>query len=178
MRPRLHRVQVGPAVPVMGLRIAVMLALWAAALWMPAGPILGWLCAAAATAGAVLPRSLGTWIALGALIAGNLLAAADPVRTAVLILLITSAHAFGSLLLAAPGRARITLRALVPTIRRVLLIQVVTQPVALLIGIAPVVRTTGAVPLAAVVAVSASAALAALLHRLLRPSGSNVRGPA
>ncbi len=178
MRPRLHRLQAGPALPVVVLRLGLMLVLWAAAWWMPAGPVLGWLAVVTAAAGAVLPRSLGTWIALGALIAGSLLAPADPARTAVIILLISISHAFGSLLLAVPGRAWITLRALMPTTRRVLLIQVLAQPVALLIGIVPVVRTTGAVPLAAVFAVAGCAALAALLHRLLRPSGSNVRGPA
>ncbi|MFK4789791.1 hypothetical protein [Microbacterium sp. ZW T5_56] len=174
----MHRVQVGPAVPVVALRAALLLILCAAAWWMSAEPVLGWLVAATAVAGAVLPRSLGTWIALGFLIASNLLVAADSVRTAVLIVVISITHGFGSLVLVTPWRARITVRALRPTLRRILLIQIVTQPVALFIGLVPVIRTTGAVPLAAVVSVLGAAALAALVYRLMRPSGSNVRGPA
>ena len=178
MRPRLHHVQAGPVLPVVVLRIVVLGVLCAAAWWMPAGPVLGWLATVAAIAGTVLPRSLGTWIALGALVAGSLLTEAEPGRTALLILLIPTIHGLASLLLTAPWRARITMRALVPTLRRVLLIQSIAQPVALLVGLVPVVRTTGAVPLAAVAADLGAAALAAVLHWLLRPSGSTVRGPA
>lgn len=162
----------------MVLRVLLLGVLCAAAWWMPGGPVLGWLATATALAGAILPRSLGTWIALGAVIAGNLLVTAEPLRTALLILVISATHGFGSLLLVAPWRAWITARALVPTLRRILLIQVLTQPVALLVGLVPVVRTTGAVPLAAVVAVLGAASLAAVLYRLLLPSESNVRGPA
>lgn len=136
MRSLLRRndwIRTGAAVPSVILRLGlIVLVAVAAALLIP---VLGWQIAAVATAalGVVLPQTFGGWMSIACLAVGMVMSEPSVWRALVAVLVVHLIHVASSLMLVVPWRGRVVLAALRPTLRRLLLVQLVAQPLTLLV---------------------------------------------
>ena len=125
-----------------------------------------------AAAAVVVPRWMTAWIMLVVLAGTVLTRHPDPLdwHPYALVAGVHAAHLLASWMLVAPLRSRIQLRALAPSARRFLAIQVPTQLlIAATLWLASATTARGALPAIAVVAAGALVALAlVLLGPLLR----------
>lgn len=127
-RTHAFRVRGGlPAVLLRGLLVAVTAA---GAMTLVPVPLWRGLAIAAAVIGAVMPRSLGGWIGGACVGLGMLFADPQPAHTAIGMLVVHAIHVLASLAWTVPALSWISARALVPTLRRFVAIQLVAQPLA------------------------------------------------
>ena len=164
MRARTHEMRVTAAIPAVVLRaltaligIAGVIALNGYAPWQMIGAV-------AFVVGAVLPRSLATWAGAAVIVLGIALDEPSPWRTALALLILHLVHVLGSVCMAVPFASRMHPRMLLPTLRRFVGVQLIAQPVALLVVVMPTVGDDGVAWLAPVGGVIV-AGLAVLLFR-------------
>jgi len=121
------------SVPAVVLRLGSIAFVALAALMLI--PVVGWQIAAVAMAalGVVLPQMFGGWFAIGCIAAGMLMTEPSIWRALVAVFVVHVIHAFSSLLFVIPWRGRVVLAALRPTLRRLLMVQLVAQPLTLLV---------------------------------------------
>lgn len=126
-RTRNDRVATGPAIPggVLHLLLPVTAAL--AALLIP---VIGWQFAIVGLAlvGMLLPQSLGGWLSIGCLAIGMLLAEPGTWQAMLAVFAVHMLHVLSSLLPVIPWRGRVVIVALWPTLRRLILVQLIAQP--------------------------------------------------
>lgn len=126
-RSRNDRVATGPAIPgpVLHLLLPVTAAL--AALLIP---VIGWQFATVGLAlvGMLLPQSLGGWLSIGCLAIGMLLAEPGTWQAMLAVFAVHMLHVLSSLLPVIPWRGRVVIVALWPTLRRLILVQLIAQP--------------------------------------------------
>lgn len=130
------RLVTGAWAPAIVLRIALVLVVGlGAAVLVPA---IGWAVAAVllAALGAALPHSYGGWLAAVVLAIGMLLQEPDVWRAMLAVLVVHLLHAGSSLLLVLPWRSRVLLAALRPTGIRLLQVQLLVQPLTVLVMLA------------------------------------------
>lgn len=145
---RRARLDIGPAIPGWALRAAIVLVAVAAA-WGMEAPT-GWMVALAAVAalGAVSAHTGGAWMAAGMLALLLLLLPFDHGRAAITVAAVHLLHVLAALTLVVRMRTRIAWRALAPTVRRFVLIQLIAQS---LLACVLLVPTGGGAPWAAIV---------------------------
>lgn len=131
MTPRTHTLRVPGAVPGLALRLLIVaLVMIGAALLVPYA-LWQWIAVISALAGVIIPRSMASWLAAGCLVFGVALAGPAPERTALAVLLVHLIHVLAGLTLVVPLRSRVALRMLRPTTARLLVVQLIAQPIAL-----------------------------------------------
>ncbi|MFT4135265.1 hypothetical protein [Microbacterium sp.] len=165
---RLHTLSVGAWMPGALVRLALLLVVVAVGLVSGTGPLWQWLCVGAAAVAALVPRTMAAWLAAAMLALGLLLVPPELWRTAVVVGAVHAVHVLGSLALAIPVRSRVQLRVLVPTVRRFVAIQAVSQSVVLAAGVVLPAAGDVALPWAAPVGALALLGVALLLLRSVR----------
>ncbi|GGD41281.1 hypothetical protein GCM10010915_22780 [Microbacterium faecale] len=136
-----------------------------AGVWLVGAPLF-WIAVAAVAAvvGAIVPRTMFAWIALAALPVALTLQSPDLGHTCVAVAALHLGHVLATLSGVVSLRSRVALRALIPTARRVLIVQVVAQAAALFAFAIPAADGRGAAWIAPVGAL-AVAATAVMLVR-------------
>ncbi|GGD85175.1 hypothetical protein [Microbacterium murale] len=126
-------IRTGAAVPAVILRLGLVAVVAVAAALLI--PVLGWQIAAVAAVvlGVVLPQTFGGWMAIACLAVGMVMHEPSIWRALVAVLVVHIIHVVSSLMLVIPWRGRVVLAALRPTLRRLLLVQLVAQPLTLLV---------------------------------------------
>lgn len=124
------------AIPSLVLRIGFIVFVGAAALLLV--PVMMWQIAAVVTAalGVFFPQTFGTWMAIVCISIGMVMSEPSIWRAMIAVFVVHICHVISSLLLALPIRSRVVLAALVPTIRRLLLVQIIAQPLTLVVMLA------------------------------------------
>lgn len=126
-------VSMGVSLPWLALRLALLgvVAIGAAVL----SPLIGWLIAALVLGviGAALPQSFGAWGAVICFLIGMMIAGPDLGRTMLAVLIVHAIHILTTVNLVVPIGARIAVSVLRPTARRFLIVQVIAQPLTLLV---------------------------------------------
>ncbi|MBD3940799.1 hypothetical protein IF188_03670 [Microbacterium sp. NEAU-LLC] len=130
MTARTHTFRVRAGLPAAVLRVLLVAVTAAGAFALVPVPMWRGLAIVAAVVGALLPRSLGGWIGGACVGLGMLLAEPQPAQTAVGVLVVHAIHVLASLSWTVPARSWISVRALVPTLRRFVVIQLVAQSLA------------------------------------------------
>ncbi|WP_175988602.1 hypothetical protein [Microbacterium tenebrionis] len=127
----LDGISMPPAVP--GAVLHVLLPVVAAAAAQTGVDIIGWRIAVLvfAVLGMLFPQTLGGWLSIGCLAVGMLLGEPDVAVTMLMVLFVHLMHVLSALLPVVPWRGRVVLSALRPTVRRLLLGQLIIQPVTL-----------------------------------------------
>jgi hypothetical protein len=165
-RPDLHA---SGSVPGAALRAGSVAVIVGGTLLLNPYPLWVWAAAVAALVSTVFPRSMAAWIGIAALPLGLLLTAPSAGRTALAILLVHLAHLLAAWAWAVPWRSRIRLVALLPGVRRLLVVQAIAQSVAAIVLFAvPPLHGVGfawLAPLGAAVLAGASAAALRLASR-------------
>lgn len=133
--------------------------------WLVGAPLF-WIAVAAVAAvvGAIVPRTMFAWIALAVIPVALILQPSDLPRTCVAIAALHLGHVLATLSGVVSLRSRVALRALVPTARRVVIVQLVAQAAAVLSFAIPAADGRGAAWIAPVGAL-AVAATAVILVR-------------
>jgi len=154
------RISTGPAIPAAILRLCLPVAAVLAALLIP---VLVWqlVVIAMAVLGMVFPHSFAGWLSIGALAIGFLLAEPAIWQITAAVLLVHIIHVMSSLVAVVPWRGIVVLSALRPTLRRLLLVQLVAQPVTLAVVL--VQRSSVEVGVAALVGAAAFATFAVVI---------------
>jgi len=127
---RSHAFRVRAGIPAVLLRVLLVAVTTAGALTLVPVPLWRGVAIAAAVIGAVVPRSLAGWIGGACVGLGMLFADPQPAQTAIGVLVVHAIHVLASLSWTVPAMSWISVRALVPTLRRFVAIQLVAQPVA------------------------------------------------
>jgi len=140
-------------VPALALRGAVLIVGGVGVLVLNDYPVWQILGALSFLLGAVLPQSLAAWGGAACIALGIGLSEPSGWRTALALLLIHFVHVLASACLVIPVLSRVHPRALLPTLKRFLLVEVIAQPLALLVVLLPVVGDGGVAWLAPVGAV-------------------------
>ncbi len=127
----LDGISMPPAGP--GAVLHVLLPVVAAAAAQTGVDIIGWRIAVLvfAVLGMLFPQTLGGWLSIGCLAVGMLLGEPDVAVTMLVVLCVHLMHVLSALLPVVPWRGRVVLSALRPTVRRLLLGQLIIQPVTL-----------------------------------------------
>ncbi|WP_194419871.1 hypothetical protein [Microbacterium abyssi] len=166
------RIRTGPAIP--GPLLHALLPTTAALAALMLVPILGWQLAVVGTAllGTLFPQTLGGWLSIACLAVGMLLGTPTIWSASAAVLLVHLMQVLSSLLPVVPWRGRVLVRALGPTIRRLLGVQLIAQPITLIMML---VRESDGVAVhgAAIVGAAAVAGFACLF--LLRLAGRSRR---
>lgn len=117
-------IQAQATVPAVGLRLLIVVLGATAFLFAPLP--LAWVAFALAVLGAAVPRSIGCWLSAAIIALAQLLAPvpALEVRPFAVLLIVHVMHLSGALSLAVEWRGSLQLRALLPTARRLLAIQI------------------------------------------------------
>jgi len=143
MTARSHVFRVRGGVPAVLLRVLLVAVTAAGVMSLVPVPLWRGVAIVAAVIGAVVPRSLAGWLGGGVVGLGMLFADPRPVQTAIAVLVVHAIHVLASLTWTVPALSWISVRALLPTVRRFVSIQLVAQ--ALAFGIAMLVSpVTGA----------------------------------
>ncbi|WP_311259270.1 hypothetical protein [Microbacterium sp. WCS2018Hpa-9] len=158
--------QTDPAVSWLVVRGALVaaVAVGAAALC----PVIGWQVAAVVLAivAAVLPQTFAAWGSVGCLVIGMLISEPDLGRAMIAVLVVQLIHVLMSLSLVIPAGSRVVIAALRPSGLRLLVVQVIAQPVTVVVMVVGGVAAQGStstVPWAAVAGAGAVVALTATL---------------
>lgn len=132
LRRRNDSLRTAASVPALVLRVGFVGIVAVAALLLV--PVIGWqvIVVAAAVLGTILPQSFGGWFSIAGIAVGMLMSEPSLWRALVAVLAVHVIHALSSLLLAMPWNSRVVLAALRPTLRRLLLVQIVAQPLTIL----------------------------------------------
>lgn len=135
--PRLRNdgIRTARAVPAFVLHFGLVILVAGAALLLI--PVIGWQIAAvvAVVIGIFVPQSYSGWLAIACITIGVLLGEASVWRAMIAVLVVHLCHVVLSLLLAISLRARVVLAALWASLRRLLAIQAVAQPLTVLVMI-------------------------------------------
>ncbi|GAB3598816.1 hypothetical protein [Microbacterium tumbae] len=172
MTARAHSFEVRAGIPAPVLRLLLVAVGGGAGFLLNPYPLWQWIGLLAAVVGAAFPQTLAAWGSAAGIVLGILLAEPAPLRTAGALLAVHLVHVLGCLCLTMPLSSRISLAALRPTLARVLLVEVIAQPIALLGVLLPVLGTSGfawLAPAGALIVV----ALAVLVLRVQRGEGSD-----
>lgn len=86
-----------------------------------------------ALVGALSPHTFGTWMAAASLPLGMLFSDVDAGRASLAVLAVSLLHVLGTLSQQIRMRARVVLRALMPSVKRLVAVQVPTQALMLLV---------------------------------------------
>ena len=168
---RRARLDLGPSIPGWMLRAAILPVAFAGAagLTAPTGWVITAVCIAAL--GAMFPQTGGTWIAAAMLPLFVLFFPVDHGRAAVAVAAVHLLHVLAGLSLVVRMRTIVALRALLPTVRRFVIIQLVAQSALAFVLLVP---TGGSAAWAAIVGACAVLALAvgAVIAARERPSGA------
>jgi len=127
MTRRPHTFRVRGGVPAVLLRVLLVAVTVAGAMSLVPVPLWRGVAIAAAMIGAVVPRSLAGWIGGAVVGLGMLFADPEPARTAIAVLVVQAIHVLASLTWTVPALSWISVRALLPTLRRFVAIQLVAQ---------------------------------------------------
>ena len=162
------RISTPPAIP--GGVLHALLPVTAAIAAVCIVPILGWQIAIVAFAvlGMLFPHTMGGWLSIACIAIGMLLAEPDIGRTMIAVLLVHILHVLSSLLPIVPWRGGAVLAALRPTLVRLVLIEAVAQPVALVVML---VHGAGVTAVGGAVLVGAAAVAGLAILFLLRAKG-------
>lgn len=128
----LHRLKAKGAIPGSALRILLFLVIAGSAFVLLPATWLRFVPAILAVAAAIYPSSLCAWLALALLPIGMLASDSDPWRASAAVFAVHAIHILAAQTLAIPARARVQLRALLPTGIRFLWIQALSQAVVLI----------------------------------------------
>ncbi|MGN6219328.1 MAG: hypothetical protein ACTHNQ_07485 [Microbacterium sp.] len=120
--------------PAVLLRVLLVAVTAAGAMAVVPVPLWRGIAITAAVIGAVVPRSLAGWIGGAVVGLGMLFADPTPAHTAIAVLAVHAIHVLASLTWTVPAWSWISVRALWPTARRFIAIQVVAQALAFGIG--------------------------------------------
>lgn len=131
---RSHSFRVRGGVPAVLLRVLLVAVTAAGAFSLVPVPLWRGAAIVAAVIGAIVPRALAGWIGGAVVGLGMLFADAHPAQTAIAVLVVHAIHVLASLTWTVPASSWISVRALLPTVRRFVAIQLVAQ--ALAFGIA------------------------------------------
>ncbi|MFD4960993.1 hypothetical protein [Microbacterium sp. NPDC058389] len=134
MTRRSHAFRVRAGVPAVLLRVLLVAVTVAGAWSLVPVPLWRGVAVVAAVIGAVVPRSLGGWIGGACVGLGMVFADPQPAQTAIAVLVVHAIHVLASLTWTVPALSWISVRALAPTLRRFIAVQLVAQ--ALAFGIA------------------------------------------
>lgn len=131
MRRGIRSIQVRGAVPGITVRLVVVALVWVGVVLL--NPFVLWQAVAviAAVVAVLLPRSLAAWVGAGCLVFGVILTEPAPERTALALLLVHAVHVFASLSMVVPISSRLALAVLAPSLARLLVVQLIAQPVVL-----------------------------------------------
>lgn len=143
MSVRTHTVRIGGSIPALVIRVLLVLVGGGAALLLNPYPLWQGIGIVAVVVGAVFPQTYIAWGSAASIALGILLAEPSPGRTAAALLGIHLVHVLGCLCATIPWRSRVAVRALRPTLRRFLLVEVIAQPIALLAAFLPALGTDG-----------------------------------
>lgn len=191
MSVRAHSLRVPAAVPGILPRLLVVAFVVVGVLVLMPFPLWQGIAIVASLAAVVLPVSMAAWGAAACLPFGVVLTEPSIAHTALAVLLVHAIHVSAGLSLVVPVRSRLSLRALGPTARRFIVIQLIAQPlalgVALLSGrglptgigwVAPVAATLLVIGIAfALRGLRRTDADAVGTRGLHSGGGANVRGP-
>lgn len=130
MRRRPHTFRVPWGVPAVLLRVLLVAVTAPGAMLLVPVPLWRGVAITAAVVGAVVPRSLAAWIGGACVGLGMLFADPQPAQTAIAVLVVHAIHVLASLAWTVPAGSWISLRALLPTLRRFVVIQLVAQSLA------------------------------------------------
>jgi len=193
MSRRAHAFRVRGGVPAVILRVLLVAVTVAGAMSLVPVPLWRGVAMAAAVIGAVVPRSLAGWIGGAVVGLGMLFANPQPQQTAVAVLVVHAIHVLASLTWTVPALSWTSVRALLPTLRRFVVIQLVAQTLAFGIAMISTPDQGAGIAWAAVVGAAVLvAAVGAGLYALRRAdsvaavvhsappgrSGADVGGPA
>jgi len=173
---RSHSLLPGWAVPSIVLR-GILLAVMLAAVMMLVTPAVWfWVGIAAAVAAACMPRSLTAWGVILCIVIGVMLETSSPGHTAIALVAVTLIHQLAALTLILPLRGYIQLPALVPTLQRFVVVQLVVQPLAFLLLLGWSGQSSGgtasAAPLGAALLLLGVTAFVVLSRRGTKPTRS------
>lgn len=128
---RAHSFRVPASVPGAVVRVVLVAIVTAGAFMLIPVPMWRWIAIVAAVASVFVPRTMVAWVAAGCLPVGMLLTEPSPTRTALAVLLVHAIHVLAGIGLAVPLRSQLALRALLPSARRFIVIELIAQPLAL-----------------------------------------------
>ncbi|WP_152926230.1 hypothetical protein [Microbacterium sp. GCS4] len=193
MKARAQSFRVPAAIPGIVPRLLVVAFVAVGALVLMPFPLWQGIAIVLAVASVLLPVSMAAWGAAACLPFGVLLGEPSIARTALAVLLVHAIHVCAGLSLVIPVRSRLSLRVLGASLRRLAVIQLISQPLAL--GIALLSGRglpTGVGWVAPIAAAALVLGIAFALRSLRRadiarderisevapsPGGANVRGP-
>jgi len=130
MTRRGHTFRVRAGMPAVLLRVLLVAGTAAGAMVLVPVPLWRGVAIAAAVVGAIVPRSLAGWGGAACVGLGMLFADPDPAHTAIGVLVVHAIHVLASLSWIIPASSWISVRALVPTLRRFVAVQLIAQPLA------------------------------------------------
>jgi hypothetical protein len=131
MSARMHSFRVPAAIPGVVPRLLVVVFVAVGVLVLMPFPLWQGIAVVAALVAVFLPVSMAAWGAAACLPFGVVLTEPSIARTALAVLLVHAIHVCAGLSLVIPARSRMSLRVLLPTLRRFAVIQVIAQPLAL-----------------------------------------------
>lgn len=126
---RTQHVQVPGSVPGPVPRLGAVLVIVGSVLLLNPYPLWWWVASAAALLSALVPRSMASWIGIACVPMGLILTTPTAGRAAMAVLLVHVAHVLAAWAWAVPWRSRIRVRVLLPSVRRLIVIQVMAQSV-------------------------------------------------
>lgn len=166
---RNDRLSIGPRITGLWLRLLAVIVAVTAAILLDVP--FGWLVTVAIVTalGSLFPMMGGIWVGAAVLIGALAVRPAEPTEVAAVIAAVHLLHVVGSLSLVVPLSARVSVRALVPTLINFAVVQVIAQAVGLAAVMLPRQGTASAAVIAgsaAVVAIAAGALWLWHRHRL------------
>lgn len=193
MKARAQSFRVPAAIPGIVPRLLVVAFVAVGALVLMPFPLWQGIAIVLAVASVLLPVSMTAWGAAACLPFGVLLGEPSITRTALAVLLVHAIHVCAGLSLVVPVRSRLSLRVLGVSLRRLVVIQLIAQPlafgIALLAGRGLPSEIGWVAPVAAALLVlgivfalrglrrADAAAVASFSEAAPSRSGANVRGP-
>ncbi|MFE6733270.1 hypothetical protein [Microbacterium sp. NPDC057650] len=129
-RPRPHTFRVPASVPGAVVRLALVAMAVAAAFTVIPLPMWQWIAIVAALASVIVPRTMLGWVAAVGVPVGLFVSEPSPAHTALAVLFVHAIHVLAGIGLTISLRTRVALRALLPSARRFVVIQLIAQPIA------------------------------------------------
>lgn len=133
MTRRSHSLHPGAAIPMIVVRVALLAVMVGGLFVLVAPPIWFWIGVAAAVAAVLDPRTCMAWGVIVIIALGLMLGATEAWRTALALVVVTAIHQLGTLTQLLPLTASVQVGAFVPIVRSFVLVQVVAQPLALVL---------------------------------------------
>lgn len=165
----------GPSVPGLVVRGALVVAVAAGAAMLC--PLLGWQVAAVVLAiiAAALPQTFAAWGSIGCLVIGMLISEPDVGRAMIAVLAVQVIHVLMSLSLVIPAGSRVIVTALRPSLVRLIVVQVIAQPITVAVMVVMRIDTPASLPTVPWAAVAGAGAVVALVATLLTRANRGTR---